>query len=230
MTVMTAFRAGMALAWARLRGPGTAFAAVTALVCATLVAVIERSTEPYYAADRALTGGVFGLILPLLGYLVLERVTVGARLDHSVDELSRHGADRRWLGLGLYAVAALALAAIALLLAVTGVCLSRGAKDPLLLRDLAATSWIAVLSGVAYAAWFSLASLVGRRGRRGTAWLADLLLGSGGSVLAAPLPRGHVRNLLGGQPVLELTQWASAVALIALTAFYLSASASRTPR
>jgi len=100
----------------------------------------------------------------------------------------------------------------------------------LLLRDLASSSWIAALSGVAYAAWFSLASLIGPQGRRGLAWLIDFVLGSGASLFAAPVPRGHVRNLLGGQPVLDLTQPASALALLALTAFCLSASASRTPR
>jgi len=227
---MTAVIAGMALAASRLRGRGSWFVAAGACLCAALVALIERRSEPYYAADRVLTGGVFGLLLPLLGYFVFDRVTLGTRLDRSIDELARHGADRRRLSAGLWAAAALALAALAVVLAAISIGLSRGLGDPSLPSDLASSSWIAVLSGLAYAAWFLLASLLGNDGRRGVAWLVDFVLGSGASVLAAPVPRGHVRNLLGGQPVLELTQQASGLVLLGLTALCLSVSLSRTPR
>jgi hypothetical protein len=142
--------------------------------------------------------------------------------------LARHGADRRALGLGVATAAALWLALSCVVLAVFSVWLSRGHRDPLLFRDLISTSWIALISGAAYAAWFSLASLVGKRGSRGLAFLVDFMLGSGASALAAPFPRGHVRNLLGGQPVLDLAQLASAAALAALLATYLSVSAIRT--
>ena len=226
---MSSFVAGARLGWSRIKGRTTGFFVLCGVVCTALVALIERNSEPYYASDRTLIGGAFGLILPLAGYLLVERATLGRRLDQSLDELARHGADRRGLGLGLAATTAAALAAFSLLIAVLAVGLSRGTKDPLLGRDLLSTLWIAVLAGTVYAAWFSLASLFGKRGHRGVAWLGDFLLGSGASAMAAPFPRGHVRNLLGGQPVLDLAQLTSAVVLVTLTLLYLSIAAARTP-
>lgn len=225
----SSFIAGASLGLSRLYARATLFAALAAAICTALVALIERSNDSFNAADRTLTGGVFGLIVPLLAFLTLERATLGMRLDHSLSDLARHGADRRALTLGLASSSAVWLAALAAVLAVLSVWLSRGSRDPRLVADLASTTWIAALSGVAYAAWFSLASLLGKRGLRGLALLVDFLLGSGASALAAPFPRGHVRNLLGGEPVLELAQLASGGVLLALIAAYLSASALRTP-
>ena len=225
---MSSFSAGALLAWSRIRDRTTLVLLLCGVVCTALVALVERNSEPYYASDRALVGGAFGLILPLVAYLLLERATLGRRLDQSLDELARHGADRRALGLGLVATAAASLAGFALLIAALSVWLSRGARDPLLGHDLLSTLWIAALAGAAYAAWFSLASLYGKRGRRGVAWLGDFLLGSGASMLAAPFPRGHVRNLLGGQPVLDLAQLTSAAVLVTLIILYLSLGAART--
>lgn len=225
---MTAFTAGLALARSRLSAKSALVAALVATICAALVAGIERSTDAYGAADRTLTGAVFGLIVPLSAYLALERATLGLRLDRSLDDLARHGANRRALGAGLAAGAALFMAALSALVAALAVWISRGSGDPLLSSDLGSTIWIAALAGVAYAAWFALASLAGKNGLRGAALLVDFVLGSGASALSAPFPRGHVRNLLGGEPVLELGQLSSAAVLLVLVLAYSSASAVRT--
>ena len=55
-----------------------------------------------------------------------------------------------------------------------------------------------------YALYFGAASLLGKRGGgRKWALIIDFVLGAGSSALAAPWPRGHVRNLLGGEPVVD---------------------------
>src|SRR6201986_4566416 len=81
--------------------------------------------------------------------------------------------------------------------------------------DAARSVVIALGAGAAYAVWFGAASLVGKRGGgRKWALILDFTLGAGSSVLALPFPRGHARNLLGGEPVLDIPQWAAWVALI----------------
>jgi hypothetical protein len=196
-------------------------------LCFTLgVALLERAHGHEGAADRALLGGVFGIALPLLCYFLVARSCGGGSLRSAVHPLARHGLDRRGLILGL-ALAPLVLAA--LLAAVTGmlaVLVTRGTSDPLWLRDAFACVWIGALSAGAYVLAFVGASGFGARGQ-GRAWLlgADFLLGAGSSLLALPWPKGHVRSLLGGTPVLELSQLAALLLLLGTSfAFLLSGS------
>jgi len=208
-------RAGMALAQARLREPGTLSACLLALCFELGVALLERTQGRVGAADRALTGGAFGIALPLLCYFIVQRACGGLGLRAAVNPLARHGMSRHSLVLGLSIVPALIAALFAALSGVLVVALTRGSGDPLLLRDIATCLWIGAVSGLAYGVVFVGASAYGQRGQ-GRAWLlaADFLLGSGSSLLAAPWPKGHVRNLLGGTPVLQLSQLSALLFLL----------------
>jgi hypothetical protein len=212
-------RAGMSLGQARLREPGTLSACLLALCFELGVALLERAHGRVGAADRALTGGAFGIALPLLCYFIVRRACGGLGLRAAVNPLARHGLSRHGLVLGLSIAAALTVAAFAGLSGAVVVALTRGSGDPLLLRDIATCLWIGVVSGLAYSVAFVGASAFGQQGQ-GRVWLlaADFLLGSGSSMLAAPWPKGHVRNLLGGTPVLQLSQL-SALLLLLGTSF-----------
>jgi hypothetical protein len=224
-------RAGADLATARLRQPGTLSAVVLAL-CFTLgVALLERAQGRGGAADRALLGGAFGIALPLLSYFLVVRSCASGSLQSAVNPLARHGLSRRPLALGLALPAAAIAAVFGSLGGVLVVLIGRGPSDPLWLADAASCSWIGGLSGLAYVLSFVGASGFGGRGQ-GRIWLlgADFVLGAGSSLLAVPWPKGHVRNLLGGMPVLELSQLAALLVLLGTSFAFLGLGALRTRR
>jgi hypothetical protein len=62
-----------------------------------------------------------------------------------------------------------------------------------------------------------LGSSFGRRGGgRPVLLVVDWMLGASGGAAALMSPRGHVRNLLGGAPPMDLSERASALLLVAL--------------
>lgn len=203
-------RDGVELAKARLRQPGTALACALTLAFELGVALLERAQGHAGAADRALEGGAFGLALPLLSYFLVTRVCADDNLREAVWPLARHGLNSRLLALGLALPAAALASAVGVLGGIIVVLATRGFADEGLLADLAASSWIGAVAGAVYVAALLGASALGARGR-GRVWLLalDFLLGAGSSSLALPWPKGHVRNLLGGAPVLELSQLAA---------------------
>jgi hypothetical protein len=210
-------RVGAQLGWERLRGASALV--VLALVGSTVFAagVLERRSDPSSAPDDVLAGVAFGLALPLLAYLVSERVCDGQRLDRSVDCVARHGADRRRALLGLLLSSALATALAGALIAALAVLGAHRLRDAALGFDLRSSIGIAFVSGFAYALCFGAASLLGKRGGgRKWALLADFVFGSGASAFAAMWPRSHVRNLLGGEPALDLSQAGAWAALVAI--------------
>jgi hypothetical protein len=224
-------RAGIELASTRLRQPGTLSAGLLAL-CFTLgVALLERAQGHGGSADRALLGGAFGVALPLLCYFLVARSCAGSSLQSAVNPLARHGLSRRALIVGLAVPAALVAALFAALNGAMVVLVTRGTGDALWLRDAVTCLWIGAVSGVAYVLSFVGASAYGRRGQ-GRAWLlaADFVLGAGGSLLAAPWPKGHVRNLLGGTPVLGLSQLIALLLLLGTSFAFLGLGSIRTRR
>lgn len=216
-------RLGSELALARLREPGTLSAVVLGLSFELGVALLERAHGRTGAADRALAGGAFGVAIPLFCYWLVSRACGSGSLHEAVQPLARHGANRQLLAVGLALPPALVAAAFAAVSASCVVVLTRGAGDPRLLGDVATCLWIGGASGLAYALAFVGASAYGKAGR-GRAWLlgADFLLGAGSSALALPWPKGHVRNLLGGTPVLELSQLAALMALLGTSFAFLA--------
>ena len=219
---------GMQVGWARLRGVSAPLTLVLACGALFALGVLGRRSDPSEAVDNLLALPVFGLSLPVVAYLVSERVCGAQRLDRSVDSVARHGADRRAAVLGILLASALCTACASLLLTLTAVITAHSAGS--LLFDLRSSVGIALLAGVVYALWFGAASLLGKRGGgRKWALIADFILGASNSALATPCPRAHVRNLLGGEPALDISQAHAWLALIAIGAVCTLLSVSRTP-
>ncbi|HEY3256700.1 MAG TPA: hypothetical protein VGJ91_22240 [Polyangiaceae bacterium] len=220
---------GLTLARERLRGLGAPF--VLLLSCAALFAIgaLERQSDATSAPDDALRGAVFGVALPLLAYLVTERVCAAERLQRSVDGVARYGANRRAAVLGLLLASALCSALSGALLTIAALLGAHAPRSASLLADLRASVGIALCAGAVYALYFGAASLLGKRGGgRKWALIIDFVLGAGGSALAAPWPRGHLRNLLGGEPVVELSQASAWLALGVIGVVCVSLSALKT--
>ncbi|MDF3066431.1 MAG: hypothetical protein K0R38_2032 [Polyangiaceae bacterium] len=223
--------AGVDLARQRLRQGSTGVACALALAFALGVALLERAQGRVGAADRALSGGAFGIALPLLCYFLVSRVCAGRNLREAVAPLARHGLDRRQLALGLALPPALVAAAFAALGGLLVVAVTRGLGDPELSKDALASFWIGLVSGPAYVAAFVGASALGRAGR-GRSWLllADFVLGAGTSFVAFPWPKAHVRNLLGGGATLDMSQLAALLALLGMSFAFLCFGVLRSPR
>ena len=214
---MNGIRIGWALARARMRGPSALI--VLCLCCAALfaIAVLERRSDAASAPDDALGGAVFGIALPLLAYLVSERVCDGQRLERSVDGVARYGTGRRAAVLGVLLASASYTALAGALITLVALLGAHSPHSTSLTTDLRASVGIALLAGAVYALFFGAASLLGKRGGgRKWALILDFVLGAGSSALAAPWPRAHVRNLLGGEPVVDLSQVSAWFALGAL--------------
>jgi len=223
---MNGVRLGFWLARERVRGvtPWLTLAWIAAALSA--FAVIERVKNDGSAVDNVLEAAVFGLALPIVAYLVSERVCDGERLDRSVDLLARHGADRRSAMLGV-------LAASALCAAISGAALTllAGLTVHDTIADLATAVPIALVAGGVYALWFGAAAQLGKHGGgRKWALILDFTFGTGSSVFALPFPRGHARNLLGGEPVLEFPQWAAWLALLVIASLSVTRGVVRSPR
>ena len=109
---------GFALARERLRGPSSALVLLLSSATLFAISVLERKSDAASAPDDALSGAVFGIALPLLAYLVSERVCAGQRLERSVDGVARYGTNRRAALLGLLLGAALASALASALLTI----------------------------------------------------------------------------------------------------------------
>ena len=225
---MNDVKVGFSLGLARLRGLSAPLVLLLSCAAVFVFGVLLRRADAASAADRVLTGAVFGAALPLLAYAVSERLCNGQRLDESVAGLARHGSDRRAALLGLLLASALCTAFSSALLTVVALLGAHTPGAATLSADLRSSVSVALLSGAVYALWFGAASLYGKRGGgRRWALIFDFVLGAGSSTLAAPWPRGHVRNLLGGEPVLDLTQAHAWLVLAAIGALSVVLSVTR---
>ena len=211
---MNGVRIGMALARERLRGASAPVVLFLSGAALFAIGVLERQSDAESAPDDALSGAAFGIALPLLAYLVSERVCAGQRLERSVDGVARYGTNRRAALLGVLLASALCTALGSALLTVAALLGAHATHSPSLASDLRTSVGIALIAGLVYALYFGAASVLCKRGGgRKWALIVDFVLGAGGSALAAPWPRGHVRNLLGGAPVVELSQASAWLAL-----------------
>jgi hypothetical protein len=204
---MNGVRVGLSLARGRLRGPSAPLVLLLSCIASFAIGALERKSDALSAPDDALGGAVFGIALPLLAYLVSERICDSTRLDRSVDAIARYGTDRRAALVGVLLASALLSALAGALLTVAALLGAHAPGSHALLADLRASVGIALFAGATYALYFGVASLFGKRGGgRKWALIMDFVLGAGSSALALPWPRGHVRNLLGGEPVIDLSQ------------------------
>jgi len=215
----------------RLIGENAWLPALLAVFGTCVAALLEREHGGFGAADRTLSGAALGVALPLLAYAWFDAGLGNRSLRDSVAPIARHGADGRVAASGALGALAGLIAVLGALLACAAVLASRRFADPALVRDLWASAWIGAVAGLAYAGWFALASTFGRRGGA-RKWLlvVDFVLGATNGVLALPWPRGHVRNLLGGAPPLDLAQGIAGLCLLAMTAITLLAALARTER
>jgi hypothetical protein len=88
--------------------------------------------------------------------------------------------------------------------------------DGAALADVIACAWGGAAIGAAYSGLLSFGSAFGRAGRLTVIGL-DWLFGTGTGYLALPFPRASARTLLGGDPVLGMSQLAALAVLLGLT-------------
>jgi hypothetical protein len=177
---------------------------------------VERYQEPAYATDRTLLGVTFGFVLPLWCYALFESLHRKEQTRALVSPLARHGADRRAVTLGVLGVLALTSAAAGAVLGVLAALVTRSPADGRMFAEIFACAWSGAAIGASYAALLSYGSVFGRAGRLAALGL-DWLFGSGASVLALPFPRSSARTLLGGEPVLGVSQMTALAVLLGLT-------------
>lgn len=175
-----------------------------------------------HAELRLLQGATFGLVLPLFAFCLSSRL--GADLAALLSSSwPRYGANRRSFALGRLMFPTLAACAIVSLAALFALGLSSASSDPTLRLPLGLTTplWavlgIAALGGASYVAGFALAQLLGGALGRAAFLIGDWLLGAGSGVTALPWPRSHLRALLGGEPVLAMSDLQSSQCLLVLT-------------
>ncbi|MBK8996362.1 MAG: hypothetical protein IPM35_11530 [Myxococcales bacterium] len=228
---MTAFLAGARLVRLRLLSVASVLGLGVALLSVFVVALLERRAGSIVAADRALTGVALGFVLPLLAHGTVARALAGARLDAALGDIGRWGGDRRTGALGVALSLSLVLGLAGALIAALAVGVVRAPADPLLWRDTLTSAWIGALAGASYAGWFCLGSTLGKRGGgRGVVLIVDWIAGASAGAAALFWPRGHVRNLLGAEPVLAMPQWTATLALVVLGSAYVALSAWRVRR
>ncbi|MBL8607033.1 MAG: hypothetical protein JNL38_06925 [Myxococcales bacterium] len=210
MTILTLARVPLA----RLgRSPRSWFSIGFWLALAVAAAVVTRMG--HHGAYRALGGAYGSFALPLAVFGVTGAVLGGKGLGDATRSLTAFGATARDAALAalLTAMAASAVAAALVGAIVCGV--AHGPHDPPLAFDVAQSAAISGLGGAAYASLFLFGATFARGAGRSVVLGVDFILGGSGAG-AFVLPRGHVRSLLGGEAVLEMSGRASTITLLVL--------------
>jgi hypothetical protein len=201
-----------------LRSPRARLALIGWCGLAIAFAVTGRSSGRSHAADHVLLGAYGPLVLPLLTYLLVGAILGAQSLSASAAPIVAFGARPPYVAGVAVMVAAAACALCAGILAGLVDIIAHGPTDPPLGRDAIASAYACSLGATAYAAWFSLGASLGKRGTGRPVFLVvDWLLGASDGAAALVTPRGHVRNLLGGTPPMDLSERASAAALVVLS-------------
>ena len=195
--------------------------ASTSWIAIGLAALLERRVRnPSSGASTPtlLEATTFGIVLPLASYALTSR-SRGSRDEIMNAQWARHGASRRLFALGRLSFSVALGSAIAVSSALWALCLSRAVLSSPAPLDAKVFSFAlcAVLGAVCYAACTSLAHLLGGGVGLLVFLLADWILGSGSGVAALPWPRAHLRSLLGGPPVLDMSAAQAAQFLVCLT-------------
>jgi hypothetical protein len=184
---------------------------------ALVAALLARHDGASHGADRVLLGAYGAVALPLAAYAVVGAVLGAGSLSTAIEPFVRLGADPRRAALAAAFVSACACAALGAALGAAVAAVAHGASDPPLARDALTSAYAGALGGAAYAAWFVAGAAFGKRGGGRTALLAvDWVVGAGQSGAALFVPRAHLRNLLGGLPPLDVSERASALALVVI--------------
>jgi hypothetical protein len=190
-------------------------ATVGALAVA-LLGTVERYREPAYATDRTLLGVAFGFVLPLWCYALFESLHRKERTRVLIAPLARHGEDRRTLTLGVLGALTVTSALAGAVLGMLAAVVTQSLGNAGVLTDVIACAWSGAAIGAAYSGLLSFGSSFGRAGRLTVIGL-DWLFGTGTGFLALPFPRSSARSLLGGEPVLGMSQLGALAVLLGLT-------------
>jgi hypothetical protein len=180
-------------------------------------ALAARARGSAHGADHVLVGAFAAFILPLLAYSIVGAALGRRSLAASGAPLVAFGARPAPVAAASVSIAVAAAALSGAVGAVSIALLAHGMADPPLARDAVASAYAGSLGGAAYAAWFALGASFGKGGGGRVALLViDWILDGVGGDVSLICPRGHVRNLLGGAAPADLSERASAVALVAL--------------
>lgn len=197
---------------------------------ALAAAVFARYDGWGHGADRVLSSFYGALALPFIACAVARAAFGGRSMNSSTAPLVALGVAPWRAALASVCVAALATALLGAVLAALVALIAHGAADPPRGRDAIASAYVGGLGGAAYAAWFALGTTLGRRGGGRLVFLgADWLLGGAGTTTALATPRGHLRNLLGGDSPMNFSERTSSAMLLALMALC-TILACRNPR
>jgi hypothetical protein len=212
--------------------------AALAVICGVGVlnaVTVQSDAGARHVASELLEGATFGLVIPLFAFALGARVDTGREALFRVAWI-RHGGARRPFALG----SLVWTFGITSLLAVCGVVLSLGvarasAAPHLVFAVRLGPSWLmlaagSLLAAASYTACLSLAEVLGGAAARAVFLLGDWLLGSGVGFAALPWPRAHLRALLGGAHVLELSRAYSGVWLLVLSLGCVLLYVRRLPR
>jgi hypothetical protein len=207
------------LALARiLRAPRSFVPAALWIALALAGAAAER-TRAWPAASHVLLGALGAFALPLFVYVIVGATMAGQGLARAARPLVAFGADPVGVAAATLAVSAVTSAVVGGALSAAVAVIAHGPSDPPLARDALTAAWIGALGGLAYAAFFTCGAALVRGGSGRVALLfVDWIFGAGSDLGGALTPRAHLRSLLGGAPVFELSQRASALCLVALAA------------
>jgi hypothetical protein len=198
------------------------------LLCVLAAAMLERLAGPG-AADRSVTGWGLGVALPLVAYYLSTLTRSGLGLGLALAQYARYGANRRALAVGHMIALALLTGMAGLLIGALAAFGGRGWFDPSLARDVLTSGGAGLVGGACYACLLTLGAGLWRHGALAFLVL-DWLVGSGVSLAALTWPRAHLRNLLGGTPVLDWPQWTGLPSLVALSFLALLLAMARVPR
>jgi hypothetical protein len=214
-----------------LRGPRAWFGVVAWCALAFVFAMAARERGSAHGADHVLIDTYGALALPLMSYVIVGATVASQSLRASTAALVAFGAQPARAAAAAIAVAAASCAVVGALVAAAVAVVAHGIADPPRLHDAAASAYVGALGGVAYAAWFSLGASIGRRGGgRVVLLVVDWILGATGGAAALASPRGHLRNLLGGVPPLDVSERSSAAALALLAIACAAAAVTRARR
>jgi hypothetical protein len=219
VSLVVAFRAGFRSAWGGVRPRSLVAVSGGTVLFGLLIGLLEHHAARVGAADRALATS-FRLLVPLSA-LALSTLVIGSKnLRELAWPVARFGHSRHGVALGqlglvttLVATTTLLSVAVAVLTAHLGGG-ARAASAPLA-TDLFTSSWIALLVGAGYSAWFGLGATFGKNGGGRMAVLAlDFVLGATG-FFGAVMPRGIAYALIGHSASTDLGQRAtSAIGLL----------------
>jgi hypothetical protein len=208
---------GFRLGVSRLAPGRVSWLALLALAVTCAVAAVERTAGPLHAPSRTLAA-LFGVILPLLTVGAVSLASGAERLETGAWSVARYGHARGEVAFGTLIASLVLTIVLSLGLATAGLVIAYGGRVGLA-ADLTLTLPIAALGSAAYFGWIALGATFLRRGHgRWAAFFLDLVFGAGTGAFALPFPRGHLRSLVGGEAVLDLSQSASSAALLGVAA------------